>query len=153
MPQRHTGEISLGVGPAPDDRRVRPALTDGLYRVVPPGGDAAAPKPAATPDKPDGFAVLRIEPERALVIGAPSLLPGGSDPPDAPPWRTTWAFVLEPIGEDATRLVVRVRADYQPGPMMALVAPIMRAVHEVMERQQLRNLRRRAEAAAAPGAP
>jgi hypothetical protein len=107
----------------------------------------------ATPDKPDGFAVLRIEPERALVIGAPSLLPGGSDPPEAPPWRTTWAFVLEPIGEEATRLVVRVRADYQPGPMMALVAPFMRALHEVMERQQLRNLRRRAEAAAAPGAP
>jgi hypothetical protein len=100
----------------------------------------------ATPDKPGGFAVLRIEPERALVIGAPGLLPGG-DPPDAPPWRTTWAFALEPIGADATRLVVRVRADYRPGPKMAVVAPIMGALHEVMERRQLHNLCRRAEGA------
>jgi hypothetical protein len=101
----------------------------------------------ALPKSPNGFAVLRLEPERTLVLGDPSLLPDGARP-GGPPWRTTWAFVLEPIGGTATRLIVRARADYAPGWTMTLVRTLMALAHEVMERRQLHNLRRRAEAMA-----
>jgi hypothetical protein len=100
----------------------------------------------ARPTGSDGFGVLRLEPERLLVLGSPSLLPGGGPPQrHAPPYRTTWAFVLHPVGEDATRLVVRARADYTPSLLMALVKVLVGSMHEVMERAQLRNLRRRVE--------
>jgi hypothetical protein len=67
----------------------------------------------------------------------------------APPWRSTWAFVLEPIGEDATRLHVRVRGDFVRSAKTAIVVSALLAAHEVMERRQLRNLRRRVERAPA----
>jgi hypothetical protein len=101
----------------------------------------------ALPKSPNGFAVLRLEPGRALVLGDPSLLPGGAKS-GGPPWRTTWAFVLEPIGAAATRLTVRARADFAPGLGLAIVRALMGLAHEVMERRQLHNLRRRAEAMA-----
>jgi hypothetical protein len=91
--------------------------------------------------------VLRLDPGRALVLGDPSLLPGGR-PPAGPPWRTTWAFALEPLGPDATRLVVRVRADFAPSRGMAVVRRLLGLAHEIMERRQLHNLRRRAESPA-----
>jgi hypothetical protein len=101
----------------------------------------------ALPTSPDGFAVLRLEPERALVLGDPGLLPGAARS-GGPPWQTTWAFVLAPIGETATRLTVRARADFPPAWTMAVVRPLLGLAHEVMERRQLHNLRRRAEAMA-----
>ena len=56
----------------------------------------------------------------------------------------------EPTGADgvyeSTQLTVRVRADYEPGPKMALMLPAVAMAHELMERRQLHNLRRRAEA-------
>jgi protein-S-isoprenylcysteine O-methyltransferase Ste14 len=96
------------------------------------------------PESPDGFAVLRLEPARALVLGDPSLLPGRTAPPPGAP-RGTWAFSLQPLGDAATRLVVRVRVDYTKSLMTALVAPIVRVMHEIMERKQLRTLKRRVE--------
>lgn len=102
---------------------------------------------SALPKSPDGFAVLRLEPERALVLGDPGLLPGAARS-GGPPWQTTWAFVLEPIGGTATRLTVRVRADFPPAWTMKFVRPLLGLAHEVMERRQLHNLRRRAEAMA-----
>lgn len=99
----------------------------------------------ALPKSADGFAVLRIERPQTLILGDPSLVPGGTRSPSAPPWKTSWAFTLEPIGGEATRLTVRVRAAYEPSMKMALMAPSMGLVHEAMERRQLRNLRRRAE--------
>jgi hypothetical protein len=103
----------------------------------------------ALPNQPGGFAVLNMQPPTTLVLGDPSLLPGGERPASAPPWKTTWAFALEPIGSDATRLTVRVRATHEPAPKMWLIAPALGLAHEVMERRQLHNLRRRAEALAA----
>ena len=47
----------------------------------------------------DTFVVRMVEPERALVIGDAA---GGM----------TWAFALEPVGENTTRLITRVRATY-----------------------------------------
>jgi hypothetical protein len=95
----------------------------------------------------DGFAVLQVERPHALVIGSPLLLPGGGPAPEKapPPWRTSWAFVLEPVGARATRLLVRARADYRPGLTTAVVRAVMIALHEVMERAQLRHLKHRIE--------
>jgi len=99
----------------------------------------------ALPKSKEGFAVLRIEPERELILGSSSLLPGS--PKDSSGWGTTWAFVLEPIGSDATHLVVRVRANYDPSFKMTLLTPLIGIVHEIMERRQLYNLRRRTQGA------
>jgi len=89
---------------------------------------------------------VSLDAPRSLVLGDPALVPGGLRPKSAPPWKTSWAFVLEPIGGDATRLTVRVRADYAPGLKMAVLRPAIALAHEVMERRQLHNLRLRAEA-------
>src|SRR5262249_39516955 len=62
----------------------------------------------ATPKGDDGFAVLRVDPERELTLGSPNLLPGGKSW-DAP-YDATWSFDLEPVGPDATHLIVRTRA-------------------------------------------
>jgi hypothetical protein len=95
--------------------------------------------------------VLAIDPPHALILGSPSLLPGQGPAmrSDEPAWRDTWAFTLEPIGEDATLLVTRVRAEYARSIKLALVTSFMAAAHAVMERAQLRNIKRRAERLAA----
>jgi pimeloyl-ACP methyl ester carboxylesterase len=92
----------------------------------------------------DGFAVLVIDPQRALVLGDPSLLPDGTrSAPHAP--RATWAFVLEPLSAARTRVHVRVRAEYERGLASSLLRPLVTALHDVMERKQLRTLKQRAE--------
>lgn len=82
----------------------------------------------------EGFTVIRIIPERALVLRS-----------SAPQFEGTWAFVLEPIGGDKTRLVVRYRAAYPASLRKALVVPVMAAIHAFMERKQLRTLKHHAE--------
>ncbi len=99
----------------------------------------------ALPNATEGFAVLRLEAEKLLVLGSPSLLPGA--PPAGEPFDSTWAFVLEPIGAEATHLTVRVRADYAPSLRMAVLRPALGLAHEVMERKQLRTLKERVESA------
>jgi hypothetical protein len=94
------------------------------------------------PHGKDGFTVLQMEPERALVLGAP----GTTGP------KTTWSFVLSPIGKDATRLIVRVRAELEIGPRAALASAFLVPAHEVMQRAQLRNLKLRVEGAGAASA-
>lgn len=91
----------------------------------------------ARPVGDEGFEVLRIVPERALVLGGVS-----------PRWTGTWAFALEPLGADAnkTRLVTRYRAAYPPSPRMSILLPVLAAVHAFMERKQLRTIKQRAEA-------
>lgn len=104
-------------------------------------GDILPVKPSGS----DGFAVLALEPQRALVLGDPSLLPGREGPGSGAP-RATWAFSLEPNGERATRLLVRVRVEYAPSLMTSVLRPLVSGLHEVMERKQLRTLKQRAEA-------
>lgn len=105
------------------------------------------------PDRPGGFCVLAVDPPRSLILGSPSLLPGqeAEGLGDDPPWRDTWTFALDPIGEDATLLITRVRAEYERGLKLALVTSFMSAAHAVMGRTQLRNVKRRAEGAATVG--
>jgi hypothetical protein len=108
----------------------------------------------ATPDGTDGFEVLAIEPERALVLGglfdpeAKRQLPFASPRP-AHFWQVTWAFVLEALDPQRTRLHVRVRAAFSPD--QRLHAAWITPVHWLMETAQLRNLKRRAEGRARDG--
>jgi hypothetical protein len=94
-------------------------------------GDVLPARPAGT----EGFKVLRIVPERALVLRGLS-----------PEWEGTWAFALEPLGADRTRLVTRYRAAFPPNARMALMLPLMKAAHFVMERKQLRTIKHHVEA-------
>lgn len=93
-------------------------------------GEVIPGKPAGT----EGFRVLRMVPERALVLG------GGAEDFDG-----TWAFVLEPVGENRTRLVTRYRAQFEPSRRMLIKVPMMAAVHGFMERKQLRTIKHHAE--------
>jgi hypothetical protein len=87
----------------------------------------------ARPVGSDGFEVLEIHPGRALILGSRTELFEG-----------TWAFVLEPIGDDATHLITRYRAEYELGVRMAALRTVMPSVHAFMERKQLRTLKARA---------
>jgi hypothetical protein len=93
-------------------------------------GDVLPWKPTGA----EGFEVLRIVPEHALVLRG-----------SAPQFEGTWAFVLEPLGPDMTRLITRYRAAYPPSLPMAVMRPVMRAVHAFMERKQLRTIKHHAE--------
>ena len=100
-----------------------------------------------------GLAALRINPPHEIILTSPSLLPQASPPrPRSGLFRadydTTWTFALEPIGDVATRLFVRVRADVRPGLRMHVVRPIL-TIHGVMEHARLEDLKRRVEGSAA----
>lgn len=81
-------------------------------------------------------------------------------PRESPAW--TWAFVLEPVDGERTRLLARMRsvaARSSLGPLTG--SPAVQRVlyylfwepaHFVMERKMLRGIQRRAEAAAGSGA-
>jgi hypothetical protein len=86
----------------------------------------------------EGFKVLRIAPERALVLGS-----------EARDWLGTWAFVLEPVGSTRTRLVTRYRAAYPSSARMSAKLPFMKALHAFMEGKQLRTIKHHAERMAA----
>lgn len=88
--------------------------------------------------------VARLDPDRALVLKPPG---------ESPAW--TWAFVLEPIDADTTRLIARTRSV----PSRSSIGPpaafprVSRAIdylfwepaHFVMERKMLHGIKRRAE--------
>ena len=62
-----------------------------------------------------------------------------------PPFKMTWAFVLDPIGEDACLLGSRVRADFEPNATFWAKYGWELLAHEVMQRAELGNLKRLAE--------
>lgn len=106
--------------------RIIPALQD--LEV----GDVIPARPVGS----EGFEVLRIVPQRALVLGGIS-----------PSWRGTWTLVLEPLSSGGTRLITRYRAAFPPTARMSLLLPVLRAAHALMERKQLRSIKQRAERA------
>lgn len=88
--------------------------------------------------------VAAIEPGRALVLGGE--LP--ASPKD--PMATTWAFVILPHEEGATRLISRWRASWRPGLFSDLAWGILvEAIGFVMDCKMLLGIRRRAESKAA----
>jgi PPOX class probable F420-dependent enzyme len=87
-----------------------------------------------TPTAEDRFLVRVVEPQRALVLGDDA----GS---------MSWAFVLEPVGETATRLITRSRGAYDRLALGLLLKLIWHPVHFGMQRRQLLNLKRLVETA------
>jgi len=102
----------------------------------------------ATPDGEDGFEVLLIEANRALVLGGlfdpdrAKQLSFASARPDRF-WQVTWSFALEQLDPTHTRLHVRGRAAFPNG--ARLHASWMKFVHHLMEDAQLRHLAARVE--------
>ena len=86
--------------------------------------------------------VAAIVPGEALIVGAPgesrqSLSKGFP--------HVSWAFVLRPVDERTTRLIIRFRADYRADWSGSLLAEAMQPVNFVMERNTMLEIRRRAE--------
>ena len=92
------------------------------------------------PEGAEGFKVLSIEPEGALVLQSVW-----------PRFEATWAFVLQPLPGGRTHLVVRYRAAYPTSVRMAVTLRLMAAIHAFMERKQLRTIKHHAERKPAPG--
>jgi hypothetical protein len=89
-----------------------------------------------TPDANDGFIVKAVEPKRVLVLGGDA----GSL------YRVIWAFVLEPLDESHTRLLTRAAADYERRSVGLRLRLAGHPMHFAMQRRQLLNVKRRAEA-------
>jgi hypothetical protein len=85
-----------------------------------------------TPTADSDFVVRAVEPERALVLGDA----GGS---------ATWAFVLEPISDTSTQVIVRVRARYDRLALGLMLKVLWHPIHFGMQRRQLLNLKRLVE--------
>lgn len=103
------------------------------------------------PDEYMKMTIAVLEPERAFVIrsGAPG------EPPQEPgdffkgEMAFCWAFVLDPVDEHATRLIIRCRAAWADTLTARLAKPVLlEPVHFVMEERMLRGIRDRAERAA-----
>ncbi|MFC1987090.1 hypothetical protein ACFLVH_00860 [Chloroflexota bacterium] len=98
-----------------------------------------------------GYPVAIVEPGRIIVLHAdtrtgPTPIPGGTKSEDY--WVSTWVFFLEKLEERGTRLISRLRSNYNPrmrnkllyGPY--LVEPISTA----MQWKMLLSIKQRAEA-------
>jgi len=87
-----------------------------------------------TPKAEKLFVVRAVEPERALVLGDDA----GS---------MSWAFVLEPVDETSTRVITRSRGAYDRLALGLTLKVLWHPLHFGMQRRQLLNLKRLAEAA------
>jgi hypothetical protein len=95
--------------------------------------------------------VVAFEPERAFVLHTvmnpfTARIVDQRLQPGTPTIDWTWAFILEPVGPDATRLLIRVRANIQPqhlGRILSWLA--LEPVHFLMENKMLQGIQRRAE--------
>lgn len=100
------------------------------------------------PGSPSKLEVLMLEPARALVLGSPTLKRTGPLTMASglePDFKLTWAFVLEPIGDEACWLGARVRADSAYGLEVALARGWEVLAQKVLQRTQLQNIKLRAE--------
>jgi proline iminopeptidase len=94
---------------------------------------------SATPTQDEYFEVLKVDFERSFVVG-------GEREPAVDPYRTTWAFILKPIGRDATTLIVRAKMQSSPAWKEWLLGSlVLPPIHKFMESAQLRNLKAIAE--------
>lgn len=91
-----------------------------------------------------------LEPNRALVLHI-TMSPFTAEvvAPDDPAVRSymdwTWAFVLDEITTERTRLVARVRANFKPAALQLLAPLVLEPLHLLMERGMLQGIKRRAE--------
>jgi hypothetical protein len=128
----------------PSAREIRPNLQQ--LRV----GDRIPSRP----DADDHFEVLRIQPARALLLGMLFDVENQRQLPfDAPRphrfWQVSWAFVLEPLDRERTRLYARARAAFPASERFH--AFWIRPLHHLMQTAQLRHLAERAEGRGSSG--
>jgi hypothetical protein len=102
----------------------------------------------ATPKGDDHFEVLRIEQNRALLLGGLFDVENQRQVSFEAPrprryWHVSWAFVLEPLNAERTRLYARARGAFSPSERFH--AFWIRPVHHLMQTAQLRHLAERAE--------
>ncbi len=101
-------------------------------RVLPGHQD---PKVGDALDRAGRMRVKAVVPGRMLVLG----------PPPLPDLQVTWAMVLSPAGENATRLVSRCRARLPRNARGLLLFLMLDPGQFLMERRMLLELKRRAE--------
>jgi hypothetical protein len=100
---------------------------------------APGDKLATTPAQNGFYEVLAVKPQELFVIGGETDRLGGRI-------KMSWSFLPEPLGEDATHLVTRVRARGTPRWSEWLQgAVIFPPLHALMQRAQLANIKRLAE--------
>jgi hypothetical protein len=93
--------------------------------------------------------VAVADPPKVLVLwqitsASKAIDPTGPWGDDHVAW--SWAFVLEPVDAETTRLLTRMRVSYQPAAKWApYVHLLLEPAHFVMGRRQLLGLRQRAE--------
>lgn len=94
----------------------------------------------AAPDDADGFfEVYSLMHEQHMVIGGKTIRAGS-------PFEMTWAFVLEPVGTDATHLITRARMASAPRWKEWLMGTIAYPpVHALMSKVQLDTIKAYAE--------
>jgi hypothetical protein len=83
--------------------------------------------------KPMGWPVVTVDPRRSLVLASRSMPVG------------TYAFVLDPLDERTTRLIVRDRARWKLWEWLFVIL-VYEPLHAYMETGLLAGVRRRAEA-------
>jgi hypothetical protein len=94
---------------------------------------------AATPKHDNFFEVLEVSKERYLVLGGETKKENGI-------FKMSWTFALEPIGDDATHLVVRTRMIMSPKVKEWFMGNILYPpIHGLMETVQLRTIKHLAE--------
>jgi hypothetical protein len=100
-----------------------------------------------------GVEVALLEPERAMVLYA-GLDMRTAEPVEANAERpetfllTSWAWVLDPIDEETTRLIVRIRQEYNPSlPNELMIRGIIEPGSFIMERRTMLNIKQLAEGA------
>jgi hypothetical protein len=98
-------------------------------------------KIAATPTRDNFFEVSMIAHEKYFVMGGESTHVGMMQA-----YKMSWAFVLEPIGTDATRLLSRARMQASPQWAEWLMGQVVYPpVHSLMSAVQLKTIKRYAE--------
>ena len=98
--------------------------------------------------------VEKLEENRLLVLHTvmspfTAEIVDAADPATPAYMNWTWAFVLNEIAAETTRLVVRVRANYKPEALRIAALALVEPVHFLMERGMLQGLKRRAESSEA----
>jgi len=96
-------------------------------------------KLATTPELNSFYDVHSVEFERHFIIGGETERLGG-------PFKMTWAFILEPIGEDATHLISNARMVSSPKWAEWFMGNVLYPpLHGLMSGVQLKNIKRIAE--------
>lgn len=99
------------------------------------GARKAGDKIWATPKGDSFFDVYEVEAGNHFIIGGKAERLGE-------PFSSTWAFILEPIGNDATHLVTRARMKSQPPFKEWVLGTLwMPPIHTLMQKTQLKHLK------------